>query len=66
VVIKVSLTFKGASRKSSNGMPEQAAEKVNSGTSEAKASSEKRAFNAALEALLHPKQTFSGTSEGVT
>jgi hypothetical protein len=59
VVVKEFDRLKGASQKSSDGMPEQAAEQVNSGTSEAKASSKKRAFNAALEALLHPKQTSS-------
>jgi hypothetical protein len=36
--------------------------KVDSGTSAAKAVFEIKAFNAALEALLHPNQSFSATS----
>jgi hypothetical protein len=39
-------------------MAEEAAEKIHKRTSEAKAGPENKAFNAALEALLHPKPEF--------
>jgi hypothetical protein len=46
-------------------MPSQAAEKMLSGTAAAKASSGKKALNAALEALLHPRPEFSASCSGV-